>query len=181
MRIIAGALGGRQFDSPGTHRTHPMSDKMRGALFNILGDVTGLSILDSFGGSGALGFEALSRGADKVVVIETDEPAHRVIQRNIERLGLHTYTKSINASANAWLQTNPDDIFDVVLCDPPYDDLQPELLAHLAERVTEEGIFVLSYPAGKQLPDFTGLQQVKQKAYGDSQLVFYKRIDPSSS
>ncbi len=178
MRVISGKLGGLQFDSPGTPKTHPMSDKMRGALFNILGDLEGLRVLDAFGGSGALGFEALSRGADKVVVIEVDKPAHRIIQKNIERLGLHMNAHSINASANAWLNTNEGDTFDIVLCDPPYTDLQPNLLARLAERVSDGGMYVLSYPGNQDPPAFEGFKNIKHKAYGDSQLVFYKRTAP---
>ena len=176
LRIISGSLGGRQFHSPGTHRTHPMSDKMRGAMFNILGDITDLTILDAFGGSGALGFEALSRGAGKVVVIEVDKPAHSIIAKNIELLGIHPHhAQSINASAHAWLRTNPEAQFDIVLCDPPYNDLQPTVLARLAEHVAQQGTFVLSYPGSQEAPQFEGLKNVKHQAYGDSQLVFYKR------
>ncbi len=181
MRVIAGVLGGRQFDSPGTPKTHPMSDKMRGALFNTLGDVEGLRLLDAFGGTGALGFEALSRGADKVVVIEVDRPAHRIIQRNIERLGLKLQAHSINASANAWLATNKTDTFDIVLCDPPYNDLQQDLLTRLAERVAPNGMYVLSYPGHKTPPEFPDFNILKQKAYGDSQLIFYKRTSARHS
>lgn len=175
MRVIAGKLRGRQFDSPGTHRTHPMSDKMRGALFNVLGDIEGLTVLDAFGGSGALGFEALSRGAAKVVVIEVDRPAHRIIVKNIQALGLHLRAHSINASANAWLSTNPDTTFDIVLCDPPYNDIQPTLLNRLAECVAPGGTYVLSYPGHSKLPMFKNLTIAKQQAYGDGQLVFYKK------
>lgn len=176
MRIIAGNLGGRHFDSPGSHRTHPMSDKMRGALFNVLGDIEELTVLDAFGGSGALGFEALSRGAAKVVVIEVDKPAHRIISKNIQTLGMRMHAHSINASANAWLGTNPDTTFDIVLCDPPYNDLQPNVLSRLAERVAPGGTYVLSYPGHVTPPDFKNLTIAKQQTYGDSQLVFYKRI-----
>jgi 16S rRNA (guanine(966)-N(2))-methyltransferase RsmD len=75
MRIIAGTLGGRTFESPHGRRTHPMSDKVRGSLFNTLGDIDGLTILDAFAGSGALAFEAISRGAEHVLAIEIDNRA----------------------------------------------------------------------------------------------------------
>ena len=69
MRVIAGRLGGRLFDSPHTRRTHPMSDKARGALFNMLGDIEGMHVLDPFAGTGALSFEAISRGAASALAI----------------------------------------------------------------------------------------------------------------
>jgi 16S rRNA (guanine966-N2)-methyltransferase len=79
MRVIAGFLGGRNFDSPGGHRTHPMSDKVRGAVFGVLGDIKGLSVLDAFAGSGALSIEAVSRGAKYAVAIDVDKRAHAVM------------------------------------------------------------------------------------------------------
>src|SRR5881392_748421 len=102
MRIIAGKLKGRQFQTPHGHRTHPMSDKARGALFNVLGDIEGLTFLDAFAGSGALAFEAVSRGAKSIVAIERDRPAHSVIERNIKELGLSGQVKGVKANAGGW-------------------------------------------------------------------------------
>src|ERR1700733_7722884 len=99
MRIIAGKLGGRSFDSPGTDKTHPMSDKMRGALFNILGDVDDLIVLDAFGGSGALSLEAVSRGARSAIIMDSDRRAQQTIQENIQSLGLQDQIQLVNAGA----------------------------------------------------------------------------------
>src|SRR3990167_9930034 len=121
MRIIAGKLGGRQFQPPSGHKVHPMSDKMRGALFNILGDVLGLTVLDAFTGSGALSFEAISRGASKVTAIDKDKTAHFQVQKNIKDLQLEDEIKAIRANANSWSDNNLDAEFDLVLLDPPYD------------------------------------------------------------
>lgn len=173
MRIIAGILGGRQFDSPGTHRTHPMSDKMRGALFNILGDLDGLSVLDAFGGSGALGFEAASRGADDVLILDNDKTAQKTIAHNIDALDLAPKVRLVKASAMSWLGTNESAEFEIILCDPPYDNLQPNTLASLAGHLKPSGVYVLSYPASQQVPDITGLKLVKNQQYGDGQLAFY--------
>jgi 16S rRNA (guanine966-N2)-methyltransferase len=173
MRVIAGSLGGRMFDSPGTSRTHPMSDKMRGALFNILGDIGGLTVLDAFGGSGALGFEAASRGAASVLILDNDQTAQKTIERNIRALDLQRIVRLVKTSALSWLGTNEAATFDIVLCDPPYDNLQPASLAALAAHLTPEGIYALSYPAEQQPPELPGLTQVKQQHYGDAQLVFY--------
>src|ERR1039458_7477259 len=97
MRVIAGFLGGRNFDSPGGHRTHPMSDKVRGAIFGVLGDIKGLTVLDAFAGSGALAIEAISRGAKRAVAIEVDKGAHTVITENIKALGIEDRIKAVRA------------------------------------------------------------------------------------
>lgn len=174
MRIIAGKLGGRQFDSPKSFKTHPMSDKIRGALFNMLGDIEKLSVLDAFAGSGALSFEAASRGAGPITAIDSDRAAQKAIAQNIVSLQLRRNVRLINASANAWLETNPEAHFDIVLCDPPYNDLQPNLLARLAERITEHGILVISWPGSTTPPELSGVDLIDQRSYGDAQLLFYK-------
>ena len=174
MRIIAGSHGGRTFDSPGTHRTHPMSDKMRGALFNILGELDGLRVLDAFGGSGALAFEAMSRGALSALVLENDTTAQKTIERNIRALGMGAEVHLVRAAAGAWLRTNEHETFDIILCDPPYDDLQPNTLAALAARLAPAGILVLSYPTALEPPVFDRLEQIKRQPYGDGQLIFYR-------
>lgn len=162
------------FDSPGSFKTHPMSDKARGALFNVLGDIDDLTVLDAFAGSGALSFEAISRGAHSVVAIDSDRQAQKVIAENIKALGLSEHVKLINASANAWLQTNPNATFDLVICDPPYDNLQPNLLERLAQRVDEDGLFILSWPGDKDPPEIEGLRQIEFRSYGDASLIFYR-------
>ena len=102
MRIIAGKLGGRMFESPHSARTHPMSEKMRGALFNSLGDISGLAVLDAFAGTGACGFEAISRGAGSVLAIEHDTDAFKTIMRNIESLGLEEEVQAVRGRVNGW-------------------------------------------------------------------------------
>jgi len=176
MRIIAGQLGGRVFEAPRGHRTHPMSDKMRGALFNSLGDIEGLDVLDAFAGSGALAFEALSRGATEALLIEQDKPAQVTIRQNIEQLGLQNNARLVRAGIAAWLSTNTDAKFDIILCDPPYNDLRPELLKKLSKCLNPNGTFVLSWPGKLDVPNFKSLKQITQHNYGDGQLVFYRQI-----
>lgn len=175
MRVIAGRLGGRTFNSPQSHRTHPMSDKIRGALFNTLGDLSGLTVLDAFAGSGALSFEAISRGAQSVLAIESDRAAQRTIADNIKTLDVGEDVKLISTSANGWLQTNGNQQFDVVLLDPPYDDVQAPLLQRLATTVNEDGILVLSWPGNQLAPLFENFELIKERAYGDAHLIFYRR------
>src|SRR5665213_4294431 len=128
MRIIAGSLGGRQFSSPRSNRTHPMSDKARGGLFNALGDINGLTILDAFAGSGALSFEAISRGAESVIAVDIDKNAYQAIQESITSLDLKDKVKVIRANISGWSDNNPDLLFDIVISTPPYDDLQPKIV-----------------------------------------------------
>ena len=174
MRIIAGTLKGREFKSPRGHKTHPMSDKMRGALFNVLGDVEGLSFLDAFSGSGALAFEAISRGAKDVVAIDSDKDAHKAMDDNVKSLGISNI-KVIRASASGWSENNQDIQFDIVLLDPPYDNLQVNLLEKLADRhVKPGGLAVLSCGGHVEAPDL-GLEIASSKNYGDAQLVFYRK------
>lgn len=174
MRVIAGQLGGRLFSAPNGHRTHPMSDKMRGALFNILGDIAGMSVLDAFAGTGALSFEAISRGAVGAMAVENDRTAQRTISENITALGLGSKVTLAKAPVGSWLQTNPSSQFDLVLCDPPYDNLQQPTLQKLAKTVEKAGLFVLSWPGSLEPPVLEGLTQFDQRGYGDAQLIFYK-------
>jgi 16S rRNA (guanine966-N2)-methyltransferase len=174
VRVISGRLGGRVFDAPGTNKTHPMSEKMCGALFNILGDITDLTVLDAFAGTGALSFEAVSRGAAHAVAIESDRTASQTISRNIEKLGLGDNIQLVQVSNTQWMQTNSGALFDLVFCDPPYDDLQPETITKLALHAVAGGILVVSWPGASKSLMLPGLEQIEQRAYGDAQLIFYR-------
>lgn len=174
MRVIAGTLGGRIFDSPKSRRTHPMSDKARGALFNALGDISGWSVLDAFAGSGALGFEAISRGAATVTAIEIDPKVHRGIIENAKNLGIDGRLRAVRANCVGWSQNNADSRFDLVLVAPPYDSLQLPAVQAMAAHLASGGRYVLDWPGKLPPPNLTGLELVKAKAYGDAQLAFYK-------
>jgi 16S rRNA (guanine966-N2)-methyltransferase len=176
MRVIAGWLGGRNFQSPHGHRTHPMSDKIRGAIFGALGDIKGLTALDVFAGSGALSFEAISRGAKSSVAIEVDKGAHAIIQQNAKDLGIEGRVKATRAFFNAWSARNQRQTFDLVFADPPYDEIPYRDLKFLPRHLNENGTLVLSWPGKARLEAFEGLEIVKNKNYGDAQLVFYQKI-----
>ncbi len=174
MRVIAGRLGGRQFSSPSGHRTHPMSDKVRGALFNMLGDISGLSVLDAFAGSGAIAIEAVSRGAERVIAVDADKNANATVAANVSQLGIDKQIKSIRANVSSWSDNNPNEQFDLVICDPPYDRVQLPVLRKLARHVAPDGAYVLSWPGSQEKPGLPGLSCVTAKSYGDAQLVVYK-------
>jgi 16S rRNA (guanine966-N2)-methyltransferase len=175
MRIIAGRLGGRNFDSPKTRRTHPMSDKVRGALFNALGELSGLSVLDAFAGSGACSLEAVSRGAASVLAIDIDPEAVKTIAENVRSLDLEDTITVRRKNISGWSRNNQAKTFDIVLADPPYTDIRPDVLERLTVHVPPGGLLVLSWPGGEPVREFPGLNLVSHKTYGDAQLVFYQR------
>lgn len=175
MRIIAGQLRGRQFKSPPGRRSHPMSEKMRGALFNVLGDINGLRVLDAYAGSGAVSFEAVSRGAGPVQAVEKSVLAYRTIKKNIADLSLEEKIKSSRANVSSWSDNN-ESLFDVIIADPPYDDIRFNVLSKLVRHLQPGGIFVLSWPGSEEVEAIAGLKIVKQADYGDSKLVFFRTI-----
>lgn len=175
LRIIAGDLGGRQLEAPRSHKTHPMSEKIRGALFNMLGDVKSLTLLDAFAGSGAVAFEAISRGARHVTAVEVDKDVHALATRNAMLLGVAAVVKIIRANVSSWSDNNLETRFDIVFCDPPYDSVKPALLGKLAKHVANDGLLVCSLPPDLQLMDVDGFSLVVKKSYGDATLVFYKK------
>ena len=176
MRVITGFLGGRNFASPHGHRTHPMSEKARGGLFGVLGDIKGLTVLDAFAGSGALSIEAVSRGASHATAIDADKNAHRTVTENIRALDVADRIKAIRAFTNAWSTRHQNDQFDLVFADPPYDDVPYRDLDILPRHLSAGGTLVLSWPGKQPPPKFNGLQAVQTKNYSDSQLVFYQKI-----
>ncbi len=176
MRVIAGSLGGRTFENPHGHRTHPMSEKIRGAIFNALGDIQGLHFLDPFSGSGALAFEAISRGAKSVLALELDQDAFKTIVQNIETLKVAGIT-ALRKNAKSWSRLHQNDQFDVVLCDPPYNNVHYSLLLQLASHTKKGGVLVYSLPPDHTFSlSATEYQPVITKNYGDATLVFYRRI-----
>lgn len=174
MRVIAGALGGQNFESPHGHRTHPMSEKIRGAIFGVLGDIKGLSVLDAFAGSGAVAIEAISRGATSALAIEVDQRAYDSIKRNINTLNISEKMEVVKAYFNAWSTRHQTQLFDIIIADPPYDDVPYRDLKVLSRHLMPDGIIVLSWPAKADEYYIPGFEVVQSKKYGDAQLLFYK-------
>lgn len=174
MRIIAGYLGGRNFDAPKGHRTHPMSEKARGGLFSALGDIKGLSVLDAFAGSGAISIEAISRGASQAVAIDIDSSAIDTIKKNIKIFSIDSKIKTVRAAASGWSNNNQNHKFDIIVCDPPYGSPEFNTLDKLTRHLKADGVFVLSWPGKEEVPKLPEIKIVKKKIYGDAQLIFYK-------
>lgn len=176
MRVISGRLGGRVFESPRGHRTHPMSEKIRGAIFNMLGDIKGLTFLDTFSGTGALAIEAISRGARHVTAIEIDMEAFKTILENIKQLEIDDQVKLHRKDAKSWSRNNKDVQMDVVLIDPPYDAVPYTLLHKLATHARPGGLIVYSLPPDHDFKlDENSFETVVAKEYGDATLVVYRR------
>ena len=131
MRVVAGEFGGRRLKAPPGLDTRPTADRVREAVFSILGSVDGLRVADLYAGSGALGIEALSRGASTAVFVESDRAAADVIEQNLATLGA-TGGEVVRRDVLAWLGSAGERAFDLVFCDPPYD-----AAAEIAQPLTE--------------------------------------------
>jgi 16S rRNA (guanine966-N2)-methyltransferase len=153
-----------------------MSDKMRGALFNMLGDIEGLTVFDAFGGSGALSFEAISRGAKSAVITEVDKYAWAVIKQNVEKLKVDTLVKVIRVNTSEWSKNNYETKFDLVICDPPYDKIKIDQLQTLTNNVKNGGMLILSLPSKIIAPIFDAFELLRSSNYGDGSLAFYRKI-----
>jgi len=176
-RIIAGELGGRRISVPPTG-TRPTTDRVREALFSKLESANalrGAAVLDLFAGSGALGLEAMSRGAASATFVEASPAAARVIQGNIKKLGLGANARVVKERALQYVRRTNDE-FTLVFMDPPYDiaaaDLG-EVLNALGETLPPEAQLVLEFSRRATLPDWPGtIAPVSSKDYGDTVLHF---------
>lgn len=173
MRIIAGKYGSRIIKAPRGYTTHPMGERPRSALFNSLGDMTGLEVWDAFAGSGALAIESVSRGAKLAVATERDPKAYLAAKANVEKLRAHEVSV-VKASCKAWASTNVDKKFDVIFCDPPYNDLQLSTVFALISHLKPNGLMVLSYPGSEEVPEASGVVVVDNRNYGDAALAYYR-------
>ena len=176
MRVIAGTLKGRRLRSVDGREVRPTSDRLRETLFNILGHrVDGARVLDACAGTGALGIEALSRGAARVVFVEASPRAAAVIADNVAHCGVERQTVVVNASLpDAVSRAELAAHFDLILLDPPYDDpLIGAILSAVAPRLQRGGTLVLE--RSKRTPSCESplLQVVRTVRSGDSVLDFY--------
>jgi 16S rRNA (guanine966-N2)-methyltransferase len=171
VRIVAGEYGGRRLHAPRGTRTRPTADRVREALFSMLGDVSGARVLDLYAGSGALGIEALSRGAASAVFVERDARAAATIKRNLDALGAEAEVRRQDALRFLASGEGP---FDLVFCDPPYD-LAPSPAAALAERVpaVTSGDARIVTESDKRRPLELPLPILRERTYGDTRIVIH--------
>ena len=176
IRIIAGKFGGRSIQAPEGKTTHPMGERVRGALFNIISsDIDGAEVLDAFAGTGALGLEAVSRGAKNATFIERDRIANRILNENIELLNAQSVVRAYKIGLSTWIDKNPDAHFDVIFVDPPYDDLQLSTVERLVGLLKLNGLMLLSYPGRCEAPNLNGIVVVDNRSYGNANLAIYRK------
>jgi 16S rRNA (guanine966-N2)-methyltransferase len=177
MRVIAGAHKGRRLTSPPGNSTRPTSDRVRESLFSILGDIEGLRVLDLFAGSGALGIEALSRGAATAVFVERDRGAGAAISANLRAVG-HSPAALRAEDVFAYLgRAATGNPFDLVFADPPYSSAtrMGERLSELLPPVLHESSLTVT-ESDKRSPLLIDLPVVDERTYGDTRIAIHRGV-----
>lgn len=170
LRVAGGEVGGRRLDAPRGIR--PTQGLVREAIFNVVGPLLGGAVVvDLFAGSGALGIEALSRGAERATFVDQDEASVRVIRRNLAELGLAGRGRALRSDAVRWLRVNPEEVraATLVLLDPPYNDAILEHALGLLDVLAADGATVVVEHAHRhRLPELDRLRPVRERRYGDT-------------
>ena len=182
MRVIAGALKGRRLNAPSWEGLRPTSDKLRETVFNILAPlIDGARFLDGYAGTGAVGIEALSRGARAVTFVESDRRAETLIAENLAHCGVENGYAIIRATVVRAIDQldaaafGPYELFDIVWLDPPYDEPTDAVIAAAGVLIAPGGLLVLEHARRRPAPESAGrLGRVRQVTSGDSALSFYE-------
>jgi 16S rRNA (guanine966-N2)-methyltransferase len=176
VRIIAGSRKGHTIHAPKGVSTRPTGDRVREAAFNLIGPVDGATVLDLYAGSGAMGLEALSRGAARAVFVESDRDACRTIDRNLEKLRLTGAVVVCDDAARALAaEVSAGRLYDLVLVDPPYTvyaDLQTMLARYLPELLAEDGLLVVETDSRTE-PELP-LATRTSRRYGSARLTLFE-------
>ncbi len=180
-RIIAGKVKGQRLKSIPGDSTRPITDKVKGALFNILGsDIAGCRFLDLFGGTGSVGIESLSRGAESAVFIEINRTAATVIKENLRITGFEKQSKVFQMDALKFIQKSPEEAFDVIYIAPPqYKKIWLDAMKRLDANINwldEDGLVIVQIDVLEyENLSCDNLYESEQRRYGDTLLVFYER------
>jgi 16S rRNA (guanine966-N2)-methyltransferase len=183
MRVIAGRFGGRPLRAPKGRVTRPTSDRVREALFSMLGDIEGAVVLDLFAGTGALGIEAISRGAAKAVFVERDGSALSALESNLAALGVERGEAEIRrGDAFGALRgaREGEETYDLVFIDPPYRqarDWEPELSAILPSLLSPAARVVLE--SDRRAPMKLELEVAQERRYGNTDITIHRHRDDS--
>ena len=177
MRIIAGDAKGRRLFSPKGEGLRPTSDKVKEAFFNIVAPrIEGASFLDLYAGSGAVGIEAISRGAKNVVFVEKSGTHILLLKKNLSLFPDHHAARVFEGTALHFLRKNKD-TFDIIFIDPPYADGNEEILQTLGccDNISTGGLVVIEHFHKQNLPDTAGrLSLLKRYRYGGTTLTCFK-------
>jgi len=184
MRVIAGRAGGVRLVSP-KNGVRPTMDRVKAAIFSSLGEmVIGARVLDLFAGTGALGIEALSRGAESALFVEKDRQSIAAIDKNLAKTGFKGRVRQQEAFSFLKNARPGGEKFRIVFADPPYDKMKSgerfteKLLADpvLPALLEESGLFVLEKRPGEQLPEAKQWKLIRQKTYGATEVLFLSPI-----
>jgi 16S rRNA (guanine966-N2)-methyltransferase len=176
MRVIAGTLKGRRLGAPTWDGLRPTSDKLRETLFNLLAPrLAGARVLDGYAGTGAVGIEAMSRGAAGVTFVEHDRRAQGLIAKNIANCGIVEGYVIIGSTVLHAIDTLRDGpAFDIVFLDPPYASDIHDVLQNVGALVKEDGIVIVEHARRSQPPDaVASLRRTREVRSGDSSLSIY--------
>jgi 16S rRNA (guanine966-N2)-methyltransferase len=182
MRIIAGSRKGARIFAPKGTGTRPTGDRVREAAFNLLGpgSAEDATVLDLFAGSGAIGLEALSRGAAHATFVESDREACRTINRNLDKLGFGAATVLCQDALTALrADARTGRRYDLVLVDPPYrrfSSLQNALIQHLPDVLAPDGVLLVETAADEE-PDLPPLRKRTSRRYGSARLTLFEHED----
>ncbi len=176
MRVTGGIGRGQRLKVPAGNQVRPTSDKVKQALFNILGErVADALFLDLFAGAGGIGIEALSRGAARVVFVDGSHASFQVLRKNIEQTGFEERSQAVLSKVESFLK-KPSGLFDVVFLDPPYADEMQPLLDQIAGAgiLKPESIVIAEHFKKQPSPASAGgLTLYREAKYGDTVLAFY--------
>jgi 16S rRNA (guanine966-N2)-methyltransferase len=176
VRVVAGALKSRALKAPKGDATRPTSDRVRESLFAVLGDVSGIAVLDLYAGSGALAIEAISRGATRAVCVEMARPALAIIRDNVASLDLQSRVTVVARRVEECApQLAPHGPFDLVLADPPYADVPSgDLARDLAPLIARGAELFVEDAARDAAPVLAGLVHEDDRRWGDTAAAFYR-------
>ncbi|MCL2280443.1 16S rRNA (guanine(966)-N(2))-methyltransferase RsmD [Candidatus Saccharibacteria bacterium] len=180
LRIIAGKYSGRWISANVGSITHPMGDRVRSAIFSMLDSrdvLVGTRVLDAFAGTGALGLEALSRGAAFSTFLEQDRIAADVIAVNITTLNVSDQTKLIKTEVGNWTKIAENDKYNIIFVDPPYQNPQFSTVSKLVKHLHADGLLVLSYSERGTLPNLKGVVVVDNRIYGEAAIALFRLSD----
>jgi 16S rRNA (guanine966-N2)-methyltransferase len=172
VRIIAGTHRGQRIAAPKGRDTRPTSDRVRENAFNLIGPVDGADVLDLFAGSGAMGLEALSRGAARATFVESDRDACRTIGANLDKLRFQGTVLQLDAVRAVQQERTR---YDLVLCDPPYDYDASRLAPLLAKLVADDGLLVWETSSRSPAPEAPGLAERTSRTYGSARLTLFEQ------
>ncbi|MDO9535747.1 MAG: 16S rRNA (guanine(966)-N(2))-methyltransferase RsmD [Bacillota bacterium] len=185
MRVISGSCKGRILKSPRGKNTRPTSDKVKGAFFNILSDYVHKSgFLDLFAGTGSIGIEALSRGAEKCVFVENDPQSVTIIKANLNLTGMHEQGEILACNVNRGLKilAKKKESFDIVYLDPPYKCQEISVILNFIyenQLIVNGGIVGIERDSRflNTLPETNPFRLLQKKVYGNTELIILKRSD----